>query len=131
TGSSEYFPLKVGTTWTYETNGQEIEMTVAKHEKFGDVTCARLETKLNGKVLASEHVTVQKDGVYRHAIQGQAIKPPIRILKLPCKAGDTWKVESKAGNEALKVEFTLEQGEVKVPAGKYKAFLTKTSRFEA
>jgi hypothetical protein len=129
--SSEYYPLKVGTTWTYKANGQAITVKVAKHEKVGDVMCARLETSTGGKVVATEHIAVQKDGVYRYTMAGQTADPAVRFIKLPLKKGDTWKVSSKIGGQELNVEYTGGDQEVTVPAGTYKAVFTKTNEFEA
>jgi hypothetical protein len=128
--SADYYPLEVGTTWTYQVGGQTMTSTVAKHEKVGDVLCARVEASLAGMVVATEHVSVDKDGVYRHTSMGKTAKPPARIIKLPFKKGDTWKYEGKVGDEDLKVDYTADEEEVTVPAGKYKAIVTKTSEFE-
>jgi hypothetical protein len=127
-GSSDYYPLAVGSAWTYDANGEEIQVKVVKREKVGGVLCARLETIVKGEVVSTEHVAVQKDGLYRYTTNGQAITPPLRFLKLPCKKGDTWKADCKVSDQAVAVEFALDEGEVKVPAGKYKAVIARTTK---
>jgi hypothetical protein len=62
---------------------------------------------------------------------GQKAEPPVRFLKAPVAKGDTWNIESKIAGMTLKVEYTADEEEVTVPAGKYKAVLTKTSEFDA
>jgi hypothetical protein len=129
--SSEYYPLEVGTTWIYKAKDKSYTVKVAKHEKVGDVMCARIEVSVGDKVTNTEHISVEKDGVYRHSIGEKTFKPAVCILKLPVKKGDTWKVDSKAGEEPVKFEYTADEEEIQVPAGKYKAIVTKTSEFES
>lgn len=129
--SSDYFPLKVGTTWVYEANGKSIQVKVAKHEKSGDVMCALLETSVDDTVVASEHVAVQKDGIYRYSMAGTEVKPALRFMKLPYKKGDTWKAASKVGEQEVKVEYEFKEGEIEVAAGKYKTVITETTKAEA
>src|SRR5437763_13598681 len=88
--SSDYYPLRIGTTWAYTVNGQTISVKVAKHEKYNGALCALLETSAHGKVIASEHVSVGKDGVYRHSMAGHKADPAVRFIKLPVKQGEIW-----------------------------------------
>jgi hypothetical protein len=129
--SSEYYPLKVGTTWTYKVMGQTISIKVAKHEKYNGVMCAVLETSAGGKVVATEHISVAKDGIYRHSMAGNKADPAVRFIKLPIKKGESWKIESKIGGQDLKVSYTAGEDEITVPAGKYKTITTQTNEFEA
>jgi hypothetical protein len=117
-GESPYYPLKVGNTWTY--NGPKnatIVNKVVAHEKIGGVMCAKIETYVNGaaNAFASEHISVTKDGIYRNTLNGKEADKPILILKLPAKAGDEWKIESKIGNDT--VTGTLKTSEAKVKVG--------------
>src|SRR5688500_12515474 len=45
---ADYYPLKVGTRWTYRVAGQgaKLVVTAAREEKVGDQACVRLEGKL-------------------------------------------------------------------------------------
>jgi hypothetical protein len=81
-------------------------------------------------VVATEHVGVQKDGVYRYTMAGMTAVPPVRFLKVPLEKGDTWKVASKIGPQEIKVEYVGGEENVTVPAGKYKTLFTKTKDFE-
>jgi hypothetical protein len=127
----EYYPLKVGTTWEYLANGQRITLRVTKIEKYDDVPCALVETSAKGMVLGTEHISVGKDGVYRHTMNGQKVEPAVRFLKLPFKSGDTWKVNAKIAGQDLKAEYTYSEEEITVPAGKFKTIVTKTNKFSA
>ena len=123
-----YFPTAVGTSWDYRAGENRFTHKVAKHEKVGGVTCARIEQVKDGKVLAYEDVGVTNEGVSRFAFDGKEAKPPITFLKPGAKKGQTWKVESKIGDQTVKGTFKQGVADVvKVPAGTYKKVLTVTS----
>jgi hypothetical protein len=96
---------------------------VAKHEKVGDVLCAKIETSVNDAAIASEHIRVTKDGIYRHTINGVNIEPPVLLMKLPPKKDDTWEVKSKLGKQMMTGKMVTQEEKVEVPAGKYEAFV--------
>jgi hypothetical protein len=137
---TSYYPLNVGTTWYYRAGDSKFTIRVARHEKVGDTLCALLETRRDGKVVGSEHLTVTNDGVYRldltfpqlqsdpkdkaktaRTLVSQSLKPPILILKLPPGKGDSWKVDSKGDGKTFRGSFQIEEQEITVPAGTYKA----------
>jgi hypothetical protein len=133
-----YYPLQVGTTWHYRAGDSKFSVQVAKHEKVGDTLCARVEVKRDGKVVAWQHLAVTDDGVYRHDLTEtssgkevtQTYKPPILVLKLPPKKGDSWKVDSKAGSDTFRGAFKIDEEEVKVSAGSYKAVRVSSQDLE-
>jgi len=127
---SPYYPLKIGTKWHYRVGANSFVMHVAKHEKVDGTVCALLETSRDGQVLTNEQIGIKDDGIYRFSIAGQKPDNPFRILKLPAKKGDTWKVESKIGAQSFKGSFTVGEAEVTVPAGKYKAITAASDGFE-
>jgi hypothetical protein len=124
--TQDYFPLQVGTTWTYQlpsVPGTKLVNKVVKHEMIDGVLCAKLETSMNGNVLANEHIGVTKDGICRFRINGAKIEKPVLILKLPAKTGDSWAVKSKVGNETISGTMKTTEERVEVPAGKFKALV--------
>lgn len=132
---TEYYPLRVGTTWHYKSGDGKIIVRVVKHEKVGDVLCARLETTRDGKVVGTEHLAVTDEGVYRHDLtqpdaNGKMVthtpKPPIRVLKLPPKKGDNWKVDTDLAHG----RFNIDESEVKVPAGTYQTIRVRSEDLE-
>jgi hypothetical protein len=127
---TEYYPLKVGTTWEYAMNGMKATVQVAKHEKFNDVLCAVVETSIGGKVAQTEYVTAGKEGMFRHGVNGIKVEPPALFMKLPFKNAETWKVEFKVETLEVKTAYTWGQSEAKVPAGTYKTIFTKTDKFK-
>ncbi len=142
-----YYPLQVGTTWHYRSGDSKFTIRVARHEKVGDTLCALLETKRDGKLVGSEHLAVAADGVYRHDLTypqlqshpndktkstkvpvSQRLKPPILVLKLPPKQGDSWKVDSKGDGTIFRGGFQAAQQEITVNAGTYKKAFRVVSR---
>jgi hypothetical protein len=132
---SPWYPLRVGTSWQYKAGDGKFQVRVARHEKVGEAPAARLETVRDGKVVAVEHVGVTADGVYRYDLESsrddqkltEEYKPPILLLKLPPKKGETFQTDSKASGRSYKGTFKIGEEEVKVPAGTYKA-VTVTSQ---
>lgn len=128
---AEYYPFKIGTTWEYKVGGNPIIVKVAKHEKYNEVLCARVETSVNGNVVAFEHVAPTADGLKRLSMAGMKADPAVLFMKLPYKKGESWHVESTIGPESLKLDYTYGEEEITVPAGKYKTISTTTSKFKA
>ena len=116
----EWYPLAVGTTWTYKVGDQKRKITVAAHEMVGDIPCARLDSS-GADGSGTEHVTIKDDGVYRVSSNGVKLVPPLCLLKLPAKTGTRWKVKYKEGDVSVKGTFTVDdEDDVEVPAGTYK-----------
>jgi uncharacterized protein YdaL len=121
-----YYPIKVGSVWTYKFSNSEqrLTMRIVRHDKVGDLMCAVIEASAGGQVQASEYVAVKADGVYRvKGSRGEAVMPPFPFLKLPPKKGETWTIMSKADKLDIKGKATIDDDakEIQVPAGKYKA----------
>jgi hypothetical protein len=132
-----YYPLKVGTTWHYSAGDSKFTIRVVRHEKVGAVLCALLETKRADKVVGSEHLAVAADGVYRHDLMvmdktpaPQVLKPPMLVLKLPPKKGDSWKIDSKGDGKTFRGSFQVGEQEITVPAGAYKTFRVASQDLE-
>jgi hypothetical protein len=124
-----YFPTKVGDKRVYEQTVEDATFTtvdtVIKVEAKGKgfvVTAAREGESATRKVVAVFDVSGR--GVSRVSSGGRVDASPVPILKLPCKAGDTWTVEvagtptSGPGKERHTVG---KEAEVEVPAGKFRA----------
>jgi len=121
-GSSPY-PLKVGSKWHYRVGeDQKVVVKVAKAEEFKivrnlgkdkvkeeKVAGFTLEMVSGGRPALKEQVAVLPDGVYRLSSADKQITPPLCILKLPPKKGDTWQVDSTIGD--VKVKGTFRTGE--------------------
>ncbi len=124
---AEYYPLKYGTAWTYKdkTSNQSFVVKVAAYEDLKvkqddkDVTirCAVLETTVAGRkeVVGSELVGISDDGVYRYRVGTDLVEPPAKILMIPCKKGDTWKLDTKIQEKSVKLEYVVEEEEISIP----------------
>jgi hypothetical protein len=130
TGS--WYPLQVGATWHYKAGAKRFSLRVARYEKFAKVQCARVELIQDKKVTSFEHVAADAKAVKRFSLEGKEARPPIVVLKLPPKKGQSWKVDSKADGQTLKGTFRVgEVEEVKVPAGTFKALTVTSEDLEA
>lgn len=127
-GTSEYFPLELGTTWEYQTSEGKVTTEIVKHEEIGRQMCARLEATTADNKKTSEYLRATKDGVYRHQASDQNISPPLRFLKLPFKDGDSWEIESKVLGKTLKGTFKVTMADEVTVLGKtYKNVIVCTS----
>jgi hypothetical protein len=102
-----YYPLRVGNKWHNRVGDNTFcTLVVKRFEKVGGQTCARLEMlDPKGQTLATEHIVVKPDGVYRVAFEGNVAEPPVKFLQLPAHAGERWEVGSAIGGEKLAGEF--------------------------
>jgi hypothetical protein len=116
-----YFPLREGSTWYYKiSSGGSYTVKMTGLEKSGDEACAKLETrqgdKADGKLLATELVTVKADGVYRCGFAGSPATPPLLFLKLDpkdpgktTKSGAKWTFKSEIAKQDVAGSFKLEE----------------------
>ncbi len=127
---SPYYPLKVGCRWVYKDTGParkgvakppDLVRTVVNHEKIGDYPCALIINERGKEAPHTEHVSATAEGVYLVAIEGRRLSSPLRILKLPPKAGEHWRADSRDKNPLRKGIYIMGEEEVTVPAGTYKA----------
>lgn len=121
--TSEYYPLAKGAKWTYAMGQTEVVVKVTDVDKDG---AAKLVTEHSGKQVASEHISVKPDGIYRTKINDTAITDGgVKILALkegkPTK-GEKWPVKAKVATSEVTGEFETKDtaATVKVPAGEYK-----------
>jgi hypothetical protein len=129
--SSDLYPLKAGTKWVYKVGEVVVTVKVASADKDG----TKLDTEVNGKVVASEVVNVTPEGIVRTKINNNPITPPVLILKLTggkATKGDKWKVESTVQGQAVKGEFNTKDDKesVTVPAGKFDAVVVDGPEFD-
>jgi hypothetical protein len=140
-GTSTYFPLEVGTTWTYRVGEARFKVKVTKHEKIGDVMAAKLETYGDkDKLISNEHVAVVEDKkssvapyqVVRVATNGERLTPPVPFLRLPPKKDAPWTFASKVGGKDVKgtFEVTATDQTVQVPAGSYRTVVVQGKNLE-
>jgi len=127
--SETWYPTRVGTTWVIEMDGVKRTCKVTRHEKVGADTCAVIETFEGDVAVSSEHLVVRKDGVYRSKLNTLAFDPPLCVLKLPAKKGNTWKYTGKLGEGKVTGTFTTSEEEIEVPSGMYKAFVVASTDF--
>jgi hypothetical protein len=127
--SCEHYPLSVGREWTFASGPLQIVERVAAHETVGDELCARVETSFGEKVVGYEHLAVRKDGVYRVAIAGKPVEPPLKFLALPAAAGQKWSVNSTIVGQNISGEFETSEGKVSVAREEHAAIAVECKKF--
>jgi hypothetical protein len=123
--ANPYYPLKVGSEWTYKVQGGPIKVKVAGPEKVGPISGYKLETSAGNKVSATETVAVTPEGVKRLNVNGLTPEQPILFLPADPEATKSWDVDTKVGGQAIKGKFTANKEKVTVPAGTYDAVHVK------
>lgn len=97
---------------------------VTKAEKTGATVRVTIERGSGGKPAVQDQTDVSAKGLSLVQFGDRAIEPPAPLLRLPAKAGDTWKweAEKKEGAPAQKTTYkVIGEEEIEVPAGKFKA----------
>jgi hypothetical protein len=117
TPGSEVFPLKKGSKWVYKVADQEVTVEVVGTEKVDNVDYVKVETKVGGQSKATELYLVEKDGIYRVKVKDDKIEPKVKIINLPAKKGDSWKIDSKVGTQTVKGEFKISDDKAKIKVG--------------
>jgi hypothetical protein len=121
-----YFPTKVGTKWVY--SHPDFDRTAeirSVEDKDGTklVTVATVSLPKRGaRQIYTETYAVSEKGLAMVKFNGYPFPEP--LLKLPHKAGETWKVSIPRQRNVKEHEAThtaLEPEAVEVPAGKYTA----------
>lgn len=125
------YPLEVGTKWTYQAGPYELEEEVMQIDVVDGEHCARVETRINGKAVAFEHLAHRPDGIYRVSVAGDRVVPPLCFLKFPIKPQTAWSVHSAVGEEKISGQFTTAITRIKVPAGEYQAIMVHGTNFES
>jgi hypothetical protein len=129
---NDYFPLKQKSKWTYKVQDQTVEVVVAGTEKFNNEECTKVDTLVNGKVVASELYSVKADGVYRVKVKDDKIDPPVRVFAIPVKKDFEWDIKSKVGSQSVSGKFKIKEMGEKVTIGgtTYDAILVEGNDME-
>ena len=83
----------------------------------------KIETFVDGKSVAFEHIATTKDGIYRYSLNGMPADKPILILKLPPMKGDKWKIDAKFDNNTVTGTLKTTEEKVTVQGKNYEAYV--------
>lgn len=135
--AADYFPLTVGSEWTYATDleGGEMIFEVPKMEKVDDQDHAVLTLSVVKTIDGVRRpAAIQREWFRRtdagdllcprRAVGGQEIRlyPPQTHLKAGLAPGLTWTWEGTLEHGKTRTQYTVEAEEtVKVPAGEFRA----------
>jgi hypothetical protein len=120
TKDTNLYPLKKGSKWTYNAGTDTVLVLVKESKKVGMDEEFELETSVGGMPVASEHIIVKPEGVFRVKVGNVAVVPPVLFLKLPAKnkegkpTGESWTVNSKVGSDTLSGKFTIGGEEITI-----------------
>lgn len=120
-GESPYYPLRLGTRWVYKGPDHQLLRRVVKHEVVLQTPCALVQTERDGQVTDSEHIFATDTGIFRLSDKGQELSEPMPVLLLPFERGRTWNVNFPSSIRSRSAAFRMDEGEVEVPAGKFRA----------
>lgn len=119
-----YYPLTPGNEWHYagKVGNKDLKMVfrAAELEDIDGVKLIRLETLIDGKTAANEHLGHSDKGLFRHRFNGLKVDPPFMLVRYPINKGDTWKSNVKSGGEIAETTSTVGEETVTVPLGKFK-----------
>ncbi|HEV3438488.1 MAG TPA: hypothetical protein VG122_14085 [Gemmata sp.] len=120
-----YFPVEVGTKWVYQwDNEQEIREITAVEDKKGAKIVTVSEIGKDNKLSPCEVISVTEQELVLLSQFGKELKPPVCLLKIPCKSGDNWKCDSNwfRGRDVTGANAKVcEIEELEVPSGKFTA----------
>ena len=110
----ELFPVTSFWTWTYRVQGQDDKLHVSvfdSKEKMGE-RIFRFEGRIRNQPVASELLSIRKDGVYRLRHDNHELEPPLLICRFPPLKGETWKAEYKIGDKKTTVVYDCDTEEI-------------------
>jgi hypothetical protein len=142
--TTDLLPLKVGARWVYQAMEpkEKVVVTVERMEpvkrrvvvKGGAERQEPIESYIlriaSGDKSLLEQILITEDGIYRYAAAGKDITPPLKIMKLPPKSGDTWTCQSMTEAVPLRGEFVVEQAVLNLPGkGPVPTWVSKSRDF--
>ncbi len=122
TDEKDFFPIKNGTKWVYDSAGQDLTVTVSGTAKVAEKECVVFKKEWTGGS-SKEYYSVTDQGVFLHRLEADKTTEfpdnPVPRLKFGLKKGEFW--EWKQDIQNGKYEHRGEE-EIEVPAGKYKCW---------
>jgi len=126
-----YFPTTAGARLVYKAaDGSEDVRSISKVERKGHDVAVHETRVLNGRETPVGTTVVSPTGLLRTSSGGHDLDPPLPLLKLPAKPGETWDWTNPTdrGKHTFKIRG---EEEVTVPAGKYKAVVVEQVQMRA
>lgn len=127
----DYFPLRVGDSWTYRNDEDDSEFTVkvVGEEKQADGTVLYQVEKMVGTRIHSWYgrspgwVLIRREAYAEQEGMGVTHDPARQFLKLPLTAGAkwTWKGKGATGMDVLEINVVEGTQVVTTPAGRFRA----------
>ena len=123
-GPAYYYPTTVGAKWVYEdTAGGDYVVVVTKVEDRKGTKVVTAERETGEQRVPEEVMEVSATGFVRTHCWDGALDPPLPILNVPFKVGDSWAFRFDGGG-GTKTIGAIET--IKVPAGTFEAVRVDT-----
>jgi hypothetical protein len=107
-----------------------MSMVADKTERIDGLDLTLVKNIKDGNIMATEHMVSNKDGVFRHQLNGEALPQPICVLKGQARVGDSWQIsDTEEGVEVIIKAKVIALEEIVVPAGKFKALCVEYEVF--
>lgn len=110
--TADWYPLGIGTSWTYSYAGGEYTQAVVGHKRIGGVQCAQVEIRYQGHVGYTQYMTRDSDGVRIFSMQQQGnestLESPMTLLKIPFRKGQEWTWKGSYFSSESEIRFTDE-----------------------
>jgi hypothetical protein len=129
--SDDYYPLRIGNTWTYRQveNGRRYEQKVTEKVQIDNKEAVVVETSIRGQ---KEYYTINPEGIYTlmrsFKTNSFRFEPLQYFIKYPVKIGDSWEQNGSLIDSSNKLSFTYRTQyyytgvtKVVVPAGSFTA----------
>lgn len=118
-----YYATGIGAEWTYEVASREVVEVVTDARDEGTAKVITLARVDGGKRVPHQTLSVSWAGVFMLKGDGADLDPPLCLLKLPCKPGDTWACDFAPRGELGVAGRAEARGveAVRVPAGEFRA----------
>jgi hypothetical protein len=126
-------PTTDGTTWQYALTSEEesgpgtLTRRVSVPKDFDEQNVLRIETSINGVIQSTEFLKSDGQAILKTARRGaagstEAFDPPVTILPADLSFGAEWNYRGPLAGLDINLPLTIVgEGEIEVPAGKFRA----------
>ncbi len=119
----QYYPAEVGAKWVWDwsvVTPSDMTFVITKVEMTNEGRLVTSALEDGDKLLPADKVLITPKGLLLIERGGGKFDPPVCILKLPHKPGETWVTTTTfMQSECTYKHRALEAVEVKVPAGRF------------
>jgi hypothetical protein len=117
-----YFPTTVGAKWVYSEDGHDRTEVVTAIEKDGGAFVVTVEAETDGRRGPAGKFRVSEDALFKLESAGILLVPPVCLLRLPVRDGESWDIGHAASRDETVGTATSHAPEhIEVSAGGFPA----------